>query len=137
MLQDTEPVQDKSREVLAALRAQSDSPVLSPNANAEIIQATNRYEVMLRSEAALIARQKKADVVSAIDVQVAEQTIQFARHRGFSHHLGTIGGIAVAPALSIVVLLSQGTQLSTGSIALGIASAIFGSVAIAIHAARH
>lgn len=87
----------------------------SPEALGVLLERQSEYVEELGLEAIRVARRARADVVSAVDVQQADQLVRSAERVKHRRALETLGGLLAGAGLGLL-----GTQLADGDKATAI-----------------
>lgn len=90
----------------------------------------------LITESAKISRRRRADVISATNVEEASDYLVNSSSHRWIRHTGTIGGILLGASLSNFLSMTTTEQYSTTGVLISAGLSIIGAFAVAFHIGR-
>jgi hypothetical protein len=128
---------DRSLRVLReALRANRLPSTFSVSAWAELVERESEFVAELGLDAIRRARRKRCDVVSAADINEADQSIRRAGLTSLMVGVQTVGGVSSGAGITGIIAWTGESKPSTALLVLSIVGALLGAAIIAFSMGR-
>jgi hypothetical protein len=136
-LPDDPPEIDRSLSVLReALRANQVPSSFSVSGWAELVERESEFVAELGLDAIRRARRKRCDVVSAADINEADQSIRRAGLTSLMIGVQTVGGVFSGAGITGIIAWTGESKPSTALLVLSIVGALLGAAIIAFSMGR-
>jgi hypothetical protein len=129
------PVQELIEQADAELAKFGDRP-FSEAGFATLKEKMSGYIASLILESSRRAKRHQADVISAADVEKADEYLIASSHRKLTRNIGTIGGIVLGAGVSNVMSIITTNQFTPSGIVTTVLFCVIGTAMIAYQFAK-